>query len=78
MIKIIEKIKKKDSAKQDSFIFGVSFIVTGFVFLIWFISLFYGVSIGGSENTANTSTPLESISNKVSNFFSGKETYTAE
>jgi len=71
----LNKLKQKDSASQDSFTFMVSFGITLFIFMIWVLTMVYGV-VGQSEN--NTASPIEIFSEKMKSTFSGKETYSAD
>lgn len=77
-MKFFEKIKNKDPEKQDLFIFGVSFGVTFLIFAIWLLTVIYGFSAPSSSNSANSSGPIEMITDKFSDILKGTETYTAE
>lgn len=74
-MKFLDKIRKKDSAAQDSFTFLVSFGVTFFIFIIWLLTMIYGFTNHGVNNTAS---PIEIFSEKTKSLFSGTETYKAE
>ena len=71
----LERLKKKDSASQDSFTFLISLGLTLFIFMIWMLTMVYGF-VGQSEN--NTASPMGIFSEKIKSSFSGKEIYNAD
>lgn len=75
MFSFFDKLRRKDKAKQDSFIFFSAFSITLFIFLIWLTTLVYNF---GDESSANTASPITLFTNQIKSVFDGTEVYEAE
>ncbi len=71
----LEKLRKKDKSKKDSFAFITSFFITLFIFAIWLLTTVYNFSDTSSENVAS---PFDVFTNQIKTFFVGSQTYNAE
>jgi|AntRauTorckE6833_2_1112554.scaffolds.fasta_scaffold00621_5 hypothetical protein len=74
----IDRLKNKNPEQQDFYVFGISFGITLFIFVIWVLTIVYGFSAESESNSANSIGPIESITSKVVDLFDGTETYVAE
>lgn len=74
MYGFIEKIRRKDKRKQESFAFFTAFTITLFIFFVWLIALVTDLSGQGGQNTAS---PIKVFTKQVKSIFNSTQTYEA-
>jgi hypothetical protein len=58
MEKFLERLRQKPESEKKAFALSLAFFITLIIFTVWATSLF---NVGLSQNTANTSSPIDSL-----------------